>query len=699
MSSGHHHGDAAELDTAITTPDFIAQCAALVDACIVDDSFDVPWLANRSRDLTKVYRDRRVPRMLKCGIDTNRSLPWHEIPEAKAMDAGLPYDEGKPSAHVNVATPLERAEVERQKPDDPDIWTKYSDEMDGYVRAVDDESIERVPLDMDLRVFADDDRALLDKIIAAQQAEQRMSKQKRFFRSTASPDIANSSGRIIRYRFSTPEVARDQHTISAWKLDNFRQNPVFLWAHAGREPPIGKVIELDDNKGYLTGSVEYAEREVYPFADMVFQLVRGGYINAVSTSWDPIDWKFSTDRSRPGGIDFKLVDLLELSQVPVPALPTALATARANGIDTQPLYQWAEKVLDEGGMILIPRAELELLRREAKMPAAGSRAASEWKVGASRNLPLNEDMAWDGAEAEKSIFEKANFDGDKPDVSFAKKGFLVFDSSAPDKKGSYKLPFAKVIDGRLTALASGIKAAASRLPQTDIPGEVRDEARKVIDHYEGQMTKGKDEERKAKLQAFKRDLGHVAWLAFLLSDLDFINEMVEWEAAIEEDDSPIPAQLAAVKKELGAILVAMAGEEVNEMVAGEDEDDLVIPADGSPRAKRAALAYLRKLSAVAAGSLAAAIRQYLAGRADIIIVGDKEVPLVRAGKVLSKKNADTLKEAHGHITRGCDMVRGVLEEADGSDGGDAVAEDGEDEARGIRTRKAKALKLKLAIAS
>src|SRR5262249_23617677 len=105
---------------------------------------------------------------------------------------------------------------------------------------------------------------------------------------------ANSSRRLVRYRFSTPEVARDRHTIAAWKLDSFRSNPVFLWAHDASEPPIGKVIELADNKGYLDGTVEYAERDVYPFADTIFQLVRGGYINAVSTSWEPVDWKHST---------------------------------------------------------------------------------------------------------------------------------------------------------------------------------------------------------------------------------------------------------------------------------------------------------------------------------------------------------------------------------------------------------------------
>lgn len=208
--------------------------------------------------------------------------------------------------------------------------------------------------------------------------------------ASGSSDLANSSGRIIRYVFSDPSVGRDGHTIASWKLGNFKRNPVFLWAHQSSDPPIGRVLDdIVDVNGRLSGSVEYAERDAYPFADTIFQLVRGRYINAVSTSWDPIDWKFSGDAARPrGAVDFKVVDLLEISQVPVPALPTALATARSNGIDTGPLYEWAGKVLDSGDMLLIPRKELELLRREAKMPKRTRRRTGEADADAKRNAQM-----------------------------------------------------------------------------------------------------------------------------------------------------------------------------------------------------------------------------------------------------------------------------------------------------------------------
>jgi len=189
-------------------------------------------------------------------------------------------------------------------------------------------------------------------------------------RSAGTADLTNSDGRIVRYVFSTPAVARDGHTIQGWDVDNYLTNPVFLWAHDATDLPIGKTVDLDVGPQGLRGGVQYATAEENPFADTVYRLVIGGYLNATSVSWLPLEWSFSKDKTRPGGIDFKLAELLEISQVPVPAQPEALATARAAGIDTGPLFRWAEKVLDQGSMILVPRDELEQLRREAKMPAS-----------------------------------------------------------------------------------------------------------------------------------------------------------------------------------------------------------------------------------------------------------------------------------------------------------------------------------------
>ena len=122
--------------------------------------YDQPWLANRTRDASAVSIDRRIPVvLLKAQVNTTRPLAIHEISEAFAMNDGMPYLK----AHKEVATPLERREVEREK---PGAWLEYTRELDGYIKEVADEDIRHVMPDQDLRQFEEDDRALLKKILA-----------------------------------------------------------------------------------------------------------------------------------------------------------------------------------------------------------------------------------------------------------------------------------------------------------------------------------------------------------------------------------------------------------------------------------------------------------------------------------------------------------------------------------------------------
>lgn len=108
---------------------------------------------------------------------------------------------------------------------------------------------------------------------------------------------------------------------------------------------------------------------------------------------------------------------------------------------------------------------------------------SPFVTGAARDLPINETREWDGAAAAQRVFALAGFDGENPQPDIARRAFLVYDAAAPELRGSYKLGFADVIDGELVAIRAGLNAAASRLPQTDIPQEVIDRARAVLDAY------------------------------------------------------------------------------------------------------------------------------------------------------------------------------------------------------------------------
>jgi chemotaxis protein histidine kinase CheA len=123
------------------------------------------------------------------------------------------------------------------------------------------------------------------------------------------------------------------------------------------------------------------------------------------------------------------------------------------------------------------------------------KAAASWSCCGSKSLPIAEtDRPWDGAAAKARIFAWAGFDGANPSPEKASRAFLIHDTANSDLKGAYKLPFADVVDGELKAIPSGIRAAASRLPNTDAPADVLKSARGIIDAYERKMNPEKSAE-------------------------------------------------------------------------------------------------------------------------------------------------------------------------------------------------------------
>jgi hypothetical protein len=180
--------------------------------------------------------------------------------------------------------------------------------------------------------------------------------------TATSIEKAEGEERTLNVTISTEAVDRERDTIAVdgWKLDNYRRNPVVLWAHEYGGMPVGRSIHTEAQDGRLMASPKFAEREVYPFADTVLQMYLGGYLRAFSVGFDPSEYVMNEDRR---GIDFKVQELLEFSAVPVPANPEALLGAKGAGIDLAPLVAWATEVLDrwdeDGGIIVLNRPLVE----------------------------------------------------------------------------------------------------------------------------------------------------------------------------------------------------------------------------------------------------------------------------------------------------------------------------------------------------
>jgi HK97 family phage prohead protease len=140
--------------------------------------------------------------------------------------------------------------------------------------------------------------------------------------------------RCLRFTISTGIVDREKDTIAigGWELANFLRNPVVLWGHDAERLPIGRAFDVGVVGGALKATVRFIPADTPEggaFADGVYRLARGGFLNATSVGFRPIKWDYSNDPERGAddwfpGIDFQQQELVELSVVTVPANPEAL---------------------------------------------------------------------------------------------------------------------------------------------------------------------------------------------------------------------------------------------------------------------------------------------------------------------------------------------------------------------------------------
>jgi HK97 family phage prohead protease len=258
---------------------------------------------------------------------------------------------------------------------------------------------------------------------------------------------ALAAQRQVKVTVSTESLGRDGLIVVTDGIDlsDYRRNSVVLWDHDPAQP-VARAISIAPAAGNLVALAQFPAEGVSPKADEVYGLIREKIVNAASIGFDPIEAEPIDPKDPWNGQRITKCSLLEFSFVAIPALQDALITERA--------------------------------RRDHGNPAEG------WKCGAAGDLPISEDRSWDADAARARVFRAAGFDGEHADPVKARRAFLAYNASKPLLRESYKLPFADVIDGRLTAIRRGLDAAASMLERTDIPEREKARARQVIAAYE-----------------------------------------------------------------------------------------------------------------------------------------------------------------------------------------------------------------------
>jgi hypothetical protein len=128
------------------------------------------------------------------------------------------------------------------------------------------------------------------------------------------------------FRASTNDVDRHGTIVEPRGIDttNFRTNPVFMWGHdaygSGGGPPelanvLGRVVNYRQDANAFDIEVEWADHDR---AIMARDLVRAGFLSAVSVGFEGAEIPV-----------YNRTELVEVSLVPVPSNPNAIALARS----------------------------------------------------------------------------------------------------------------------------------------------------------------------------------------------------------------------------------------------------------------------------------------------------------------------------------------------------------------------------------
>lgn len=140
------------------------------------------------------------------------------------------------------------------------------------------------------------------------------------FDSASTKDLGEG---ILEAVITTASVDRHRENIITSGVDttNYMDNPVVLYGHDYGSLPIGKALKLVEMKNKIKARFQLAI-DIFPFANTVYEMVRNGYINAVSIGG--VVKKWSEDY-----MTIEEMEMVEFSIVPIPANPEALITSRS----------------------------------------------------------------------------------------------------------------------------------------------------------------------------------------------------------------------------------------------------------------------------------------------------------------------------------------------------------------------------------
>lgn len=283
----------------------------------------------------------------------------------------------------------------------------------------------------------------------------------------------------------------------------------------------------------------------------------------------------------------------------------------------------------------------DAVKHQADIDAAENMSPLEKKAlaaAAAINDLLNkhEPMYWE----DPSAYEPCEGELEKREFSDAKRKEMASAGTAlPD--GSY--PIANRSD-----LSNAIRAIGRAKDPEKAKEHIRARAKALDAESMLPASWGGGASKKAVKIRLKKGLCEVARVAHLLAELNWVQQSIEIETALEEDESPNAAHLHEIMKEIGEFLCNLCDEETRELAEGENED-VMMPMAMSIRADHA--------DALAKG-LNPNVKSLDALRAALTKAGRRH-SMADAGHLAEMK--DHVEDMGDHMTKMHKMHKGMME--------------------------------------
>lgn len=174
----------------------------------------------------------------------------------------------------------------------------------------------------------------------------------------------DESAKTIKFKISDNQPDRMGEVVDqgTWNVKDYLTNPILLWGHDSSQPEnvLGSTLAIE-TEGDSTYATVRLDEDINPKAGLVWKQLLRGTLRTVSVGF--INHTFEMDKDTPV---LKDNELLEISVVPIPANPRAIALSLQEGSISRKDAKW---------LVDSMKAEAELV--EAQMKATDDKSTKE----------------------------------------------------------------------------------------------------------------------------------------------------------------------------------------------------------------------------------------------------------------------------------------------------------------------------------